>query len=123
VTPFVITHAGGTSQFDIYTIAPRSRSYAVEARATSYSDIPRIDGDLLEIPNVVTVRVFIDEPTLSDAYDAAYAIIADARTASQIETYEGVLLVDGVMLATIDVERPHVFLTLAFAPLGPGYAP
>lgn len=123
MTPFSITHDSGVTSFAIYTVAPRARSYAVSARANRFSDDARLDGDLLEVPSVVTVRAFVDEETLSEAYDAAYAAIADARSASEIETYEGTLLVDGIMNAQIEVEGRHVFLSLSFAPLGPGYEP
>jgi hypothetical protein len=119
VTPFEITVGSTTTlTFPIYTIAPRSRSYAVSARMTRGATVARIEGDRLEIPNPITVRILVDEPTLSDAYVTAYSTIATANMATEITSYEGTVFVDGILSASIEIESPHLFLTLVFAPTG-----
>lgn len=119
MTPFEIMVGSATTlSFPIYTIASRSRSYAVSARMTRGATVARIEGDRLELPNPITVRVLVDEPTLADAYQTAYSTIATANLATEITSYEGTVFVEGILSASIEIENPHLFLTLVFAPTG-----
>lgn len=124
-TPFTITHSlGSPVSFGVYTIAPRSRTYAVTPSTTRGSaGFVRIDGDRYEIPNVITVRILMDQASLATSYDLAYDTITNANAATEISWYEGTQLVDGILNATIEVDGPHVFLTLAFAPTKPELEP
>lgn len=115
ITPSV----GSVLTFAVYTIQPRTKSYAVTAFQPRYTTNARVDGDLLELPSPLTVRVLMDEATLKDAYDSAYSTIATANLATQVVTYEGTQVVDGIVSATIEIDQPHVFVTLVFAPTGP----
>lgn len=120
MTPLSITPSvGSVLTFNVYTIQPRTKSYAVTAFQPRYSTDARVDGDLLELPSPLTVRVLMDEASYKEAYEAAYSVIATANLATQVVTYEGTQAVDGIVSATIELEQPHVFVTLAFAPTGP----
>jgi hypothetical protein len=119
MTPLSITPSvGSVLTFNVYTIQPRTKSYAVTAFQPRYSTDARVDGDLLELPNPITVRVLMDEASHKEAYEAAYSVIATANLATQVVTYEGTQAVDGIVSASIEVENPHLFLTLVFAPTG-----
>lgn len=123
-TPFTITHSlGSPVSFGVYTIAPRARGYAVTASTTRGATTVRIDGDRYEIPSVITVRLLMDQASLAASYDLAYDTITNANAATQIESYDGVQLVAGITNATVEVDGPHVFLTLSFAPTKPELEP
>ena len=124
-TPFTITQfAGSPISFGVYTIAPRTRSYAVAATTTRGSNgFVRVEGDAYEIPSVITVRILMDQATLASSYALAYDTITFANAATEISWYEGTQLVDGITNASVEVEGVHVFLTLSFAPLGPELEP
>lgn len=124
-TPFTITHSlGSPVSFGVYTIAPRSRGYAVTPSTTRGSaGVVRIDGDRYEIPSVITVRILMDQASLAASYNLAYDTITNANAATEISWYEGTQLVDGVTNASVEVEGVHVFLTLSFAPTKPELEP
>lgn len=83
----------------------------------------RIDGDAYELPTVITVRILMDQASLAASYALAYQTITIANAATEISWYEGTQLVDGITNATVEVDGPHVFLTLAFAPTKPELEP
>jgi hypothetical protein len=118
VTPLEISDGVSVLSFSIYSVLPRTRSFAVAPRVTRGALVARVEGDLLELPSPLTVRVLMDEPSLVEAYDAAYALVAFANAASQVTSYEGVVLVNGLVRASIDVESPSLFVTLSFALVG-----
>lgn len=108
----------------MYTIPNRSRVYAVNAFTPRWtSDAVRVDGDFLELPAGYSVRAFVNEAVFSTAYSTAYSAIATARLATEVETYEGVKDVSGLLDARIEVEGVHLFVTFTFAPTSAGYQP
>lgn len=119
MTSFSMTTDAGVLTFDSYTIAPRVRNYAVEPAVGRLATRARVQGDLLEVPSAINVRVLIDEPSLSAAYVVAYQTLVAAASASSITTYEGTVTVNGILGVLFDVEQPHLFLTLSFAPVAP----
>lgn len=125
MTPFTITPSTGSPvSFSIYTIPNRARAYAANAFTPRWtSDAVRVDGDLLELPSGYAVRAFVNEAAFATAYATAYSAIATARLATEVETYEGVKDVDGLLDARIEVEGMHLFVTFTFAPTAPGYQP
>lgn len=124
-TPFTITNTlQSPESFGVYTIAPRARGYAVTPSTTRGSNgFVRIDGDAYELPTVITVRILMDQASLAASYALAYQTITIANAATEISWYEGTQLVDGITNATVEVDGPHVFLTLAFAPTKPELEP
>ena len=101
----------------VYTIAPRSRWYAVTPSTTRGSGgFVRVDGDGYELPSVITVRILMDQANLVASYNLAYDTITIANAATEIAWYEGAQEVDGITNASVEVEGVHVFLTLSFAP-------
>jgi hypothetical protein len=117
MTPFVMITSSGSFSFQEYTVLARVRSYAAEAVVGRGAPRARVQGDRLMIPSAINVRVFIDEPTLAGAYATAFQVLMAANTASSITTYEGSTVVNGVLGALFDIEQPHLFLTLSFAPV------
>lgn len=117
MTPFTITNSlASPVSFGVYTIAPRSRGYAVTPTVTRYATSVRVDGDAYELPSVITVRILMDQASLVASYNLAYDTITIANAATEIAWYEGAQEVDGITNASVEVEGFHVFLTLSFAP-------
>ena len=122
LVPLTITHAGGTRSFDLYQVAPRSRSYAVQFEVVK--ELPRrarVIGDRLENPSTVDVSVYIQESSLASSYALAYVVIDECESASLVKTHEGDTVVDGIVAANVSPDGLGVRLVLSFAPTTGGY--
>lgn len=121
---FVITHSTGTRTIAAYTLPDWDRSYAFSTVRPHGATEAVAFGDRLINPAAYQVRCTIVGASLAEAYQLAFVIVTEANSASQVETYEGVLLVDGILTAAIEpADHGSVELTLSFAPSSAEFQP
>ena len=112
----VITHATGTRTIAAYTLPDWDRSYAIVVERPVGATSAVVFGDRKINPVPYSARVTVVGASLAAAMQLAFTIVEEANTASQVESYEGVLLVDGIVSASIEVaDHSSVLVTLAFA--------
>jgi len=120
----VITHAGGTRVLPSYTVANRTRSFAVSLETARGSGRrTRVLGDRLENPSELTVTAFIQEATQAASYVRAYDVVDECESASSVSYHEGVQVVDGIVGASVTPDGLGVRLTLRFAPTSAALEP
>jgi hypothetical protein len=121
---FVITHATGTRSIAAYSLPDWERSYALETVRPHGSSEVVTYGDRLIDPAVYSVRCTLTGASLAAAYQLAFTVIEEANSATQVATYEGTLLVDGIVTALVEpADHGSVALTLAFAPTKSEFEP
>jgi hypothetical protein len=120
----VITHAGGTRVLPSYTVANRTRLFAVTLESTRGTvRQTRVIGDRLENPSELTVTAFIQEASQAASYVRAYDVIDECESASSVSYHEGVQVVDGIVGASVTPDGLGVRLTLRFAPVSAAFQP
>lgn len=119
-----MTHSTGTRTIAAYSLPDWDRSYAVAVeRPVGASEVVAF-GDRKINPATYQVICTIVGASLAEAYQLAFAIVMEANSASQVETYEGTLLVDGILTAAIEpADHSSVELTLSFAPSSAEFQP
>jgi len=84
---FVITHASGTTTVQAYT-TPRLTAQVARTVTREPGGV-RVVGDALPQPQSVRVELWVPAASQSDAYDAAFSVVDDAREATVIEWHYG----------------------------------
>ena len=116
-------HAGGVREVSGYTTPRYSVTYARTAERTAgATQTIRGWGDGGALPAELAVTLFVQDDTaeLSDAYDLAYDIIAEAETASEVTTHAGQYAIAGLLGYDVRPDGLNALLTLRFAAAGPG---
>jgi hypothetical protein len=112
----VITHSTGTRTIAAYSLPDWDRAYAISTVRPHGATAVVTYGDRGINPSPYSARVTITGASLAAAMQLAFTVIQEANTASQVESYEGVLLVNGVVSASVEVaDHSSVEVTLAFA--------
>lgn len=121
-TPLQFTHGAGTRTVLAYAVPARARQAALTPVRARGGGV-RVLGDGLEVPTPLVVTAEVPAASLAAAYALAYAIVAEAETATSVRTHEGDVGVRALLGYAMTPEAASVLLTLRWAPSGAAAAP
>lgn len=123
--PLVITHPGGPRTIPAYTVQPRSASWARSPSPTrGAGSVIRNPGDHRQYVTPITFLASLPAASLALAYDLAYTVVAEARSATAIAWHEGTVTVQGLLnWYAVPTDPALITLTLTFMPTTPTITP
>jgi hypothetical protein len=122
--PLIIVTAINREVLPSYTVANRTRSYAVSLeKLRAVSRRTRAIGDRLQNPSELTVTVFLQEATPAESFTAAYRLVELVEDATAVLYHEGAQAVSGLLGANVTADGLGARVTLRFAPSSAAFIP
>lgn len=117
-----INHPTGTRTVDPYRVLSDPHENELTGETNRAGKLVT-RGDRGRRPAPLEILMDLQETTLAASVALADTILAEARTATSVETHHGIRLVSGILEHALAARGPAVRLTLYFNPASKGDDP